>query len=51
MTNEVLVCSQASPVHYDIGFPGLGSVEYIIDNISESLVTLDGTSAGIPRFL
>ncbi len=40
--------AQASPVMYDLGFPGLGDVEYIIDNISADLVTLDPT--GVPGF-
>ena len=33
--------AQASPVMYDAGYPGLGSVEYIIDNITADLVTLN----------
>ena len=41
--------AQASPVMYDAGFPGLGSVEYIIDNITADLVTLD--PSGTPSFL
>jgi hypothetical protein len=33
--------AQASPVMYDLGFPGLGAVVYYIDNISPSLETLN----------
>jgi len=40
--------AQASPVMYDLGFPGLGSVEYIIDNISKDLVTLNPST--VPGF-
>jgi hypothetical protein len=40
--------AQASPVMYELGFPGLSEVVYLIDNISEDLVTLDPT--GVPGF-
>jgi hypothetical protein len=40
--------AQASPVMWDMGFPGLDRVEYIIDNISADLETLDPT--GVPGF-
>jgi hypothetical protein len=40
--------AQASPVMYELGFPGLGEVVYQIDNISPSLETLDPT--GVPGF-
>jgi carboxypeptidase family protein len=40
--------AQASPVMYELGFPGLAEVVYLIDNISPSLTTLDPT--GVPGF-
>jgi len=40
--------AQASPVMYDLGFPGLSNVVYLIDNISTDLVTLD--PSGTPGF-
>jgi hypothetical protein len=40
--------AQASPVMYELGFPGLAEVVYQIDNISPSLETLDPT--GVPGF-
>ena len=40
--------AQASPVMYELGFPGLASVEYFIDNITPELETLNPT--GVPGF-
>jgi hypothetical protein len=40
--------AQASPVMYELGFPGLAEVVYLIDNISPSLVTLN--PSGVPGF-
>jgi hypothetical protein len=40
--------AQASPVMYELGFPGLAEVVYLIDNIDTSLETLDPT--GVPGF-
>ena len=40
--------AQASPVMYELGFPGLAEVVYQIDNISADLFTLDPT--GVPGF-
>jgi hypothetical protein len=40
--------AQASPVMYELGFPGLSNVVYLIDNISPSLATLD--PSGVPGF-
>ena len=38
----------ASPVMYELGFPGLGGVIYQIDNITADIATLDPT--GVPGF-
>jgi len=38
----------ASPVMYELGFPGLGGVIYQIDNITANIETLDPT--GVPGF-
>jgi hypothetical protein len=40
--------AQASPVMYELGFPGLGEVVYKIDNITAALETLNPT--GVPGF-
>jgi hypothetical protein len=40
--------ANASPVMYELGFPGLAGVVYYIDNISPSLQTLNPT--GVPGF-
>jgi hypothetical protein len=40
--------ANASPVMYELGFPGLAGVVYYIDNISPSLETLNPT--GVPGF-
>jgi hypothetical protein len=40
--------AQASPVMYELEFPGLSEVVYFIDNISKNLATLN--PAGVPGF-
>jgi hypothetical protein len=40
--------AQASPVMYELDFPGLAGVVYYIDNITANLATLDPT--GVPGF-